>query len=455
MSAQPPPSERPTGPPSGPLSGPSQDRPTHATPPPGAPPGPPSGGGAGGPGGPGGGGPAKGSGEGPDHPWWRSVPRIATIAVAIVAAVVLTIVLTRPGGGGGEAVAAEIVRDPVNSSGEAPFTPPSTAEEAPSKEPPAPPATNLRGSDAGVYGGTQQTASCDVEKQIRYLSEDPAKNRAFASVVGRSPSQVPGYLRSLTPLRLSYDTRVTNHSYKNGAPTKYQSVLQAGTAVLVDDHGVPRVRCACGNPLQPPVKVEGNVRLTGPTWSGFQPTKVVHVQRSVTVINVFVVYDPDHEDWFAREHGDHHGRYDKKVPPPPRPRPSYSPSPHTSSPSKSPSSKHPSSKHPSSKHPSSKHPSSKHPSSKHPSSKHPSSKHPSSKHPSSKHPSSKHPSSKSPSSEPPTSGTPSSKKASPESPPPSDSAPMPPPADSPASEPEASSAPSPPVAPDASPDSAS
>ncbi|MET7712113.1 DUF6777 domain-containing protein [Streptomyces sp. NPDC005407] len=363
---------------------------------------------------------------------------------------VLTIVLTRPGLRGGEAAAAEIVRDPVNSAGEDPFTPPSTAEEAPSKEPPAPPATNVNGSDAGVYGGTQQTASCDVEKQIRYLSEDPAKNSAFASVVGRSPSQVPGYLRSLTPLRLSYDTRVTNHSYKNGAPTKYQSVLQAGTAVLVDDRGVPRVRCACGNPLQPPVKVEGNVRLKGPTWSGFQPTKVVQVHRSVKVINVFVVYDPDHEDWFAREHGDHHGRYDKKVPPPPRPRPSHSQShsPHTSSPSKSPSSKHPSSKHPSSKSPSSKHPSSKSPSSKSPSSKHPSSKSPSSKSPSSKHPSSKHPSS-----EPPTSGTPSSKSASPEPPTPSDSAPAPPPADSPVSESIASSEPSLPEAPE--PDSSS
>lgn len=409
MSAQPPPPERPSGPPSGPLSGRPQGRPTQATPP-GTPPGPPSGGGSGGPGG---GGPAKGSGEGPDHPWWRSVPRIAAIAVAIVAAVVLTVVLTRPGGRGAVA-AEEIVRDPVNSSGEDPFTPSSTVEEAPSKEPPAPPGTNLNGSDAGVYGGTQQTGSCDVEKQIRYLSKDAAKNSTFASVLGISPSQVPGYLRSLTPLRLSYDTRVTNHGYKNGALTKYQSVLQAGTAVLVDDHGVPRVRCACGNPLQPPVKVEGNVRLTGPTWSGFQPTKVVQVQPSVTVINVFVVYDPDREDWFERKQGDHHGRHDKKVPPPPLPKRSHSPSPHTSSPSPHTSSP--------------------------------------SKSPSSKSPSSKSPSSKSPSSEPPASGTPSSKSP----PPPSDySASAPPPADTSASEPIASSASSLPMAPDTPPGSSS
>ncbi|MFF4231898.1 DUF6777 domain-containing protein [Streptomyces sp. NPDC001820] len=417
MSAQPPP-ERPTGPPSGPLSGPSQDRPTRPTPPPGPPTGPPSGGGSGGGGsdGPGGGGPAQDSGEGPQRPWWRSVPRIATIAIAVVAAVVLAIVFTRPGGQGAVA-AEEIVRDPVNSSGEAPFTPPSTVEEAPTGEAPAPPTTNLRGSDAGVYGGTQRVASCDVEKQISYLSADPAKNSAFASALGLSPSQVPGYLRSLTPLRLSYDTRVTNHRYKDGAPSAYQSVLQAGTAVLVDDHGVPRVRCACGNPLKPPVKVEGNVRLTGPTWPGFQPTKVVQVQPSATVIDVFVVYDPHRDDWFERKQGDQQGRHDNKVPPPPRPKPPHSPSPHTTSPSGEPPTKSP----------------------------------PSTKSPAPKSPSPKSPAPKSPSPEPPT-----SKPPEPEPPPQSDnSAPAPPPADTPASETMASSASSLPVDSDAARDSSS
>lgn len=113
-------------------------------------------------------------------------------------------------------------------------------------------------------------------------------------------------------------------------------MLQTGTAVLVDNHGVPRVRCACGNPLTPPVEVQGNARLTGPRWTGFQPTKIVYVKPSVTVINVFIVYDPHHDDWFKRKHGDHDGRHDKKVPPPHVTRPPSSPSPHTSSPSTSP-----------------------------------------------------------------------------------------------------------------------
>ncbi|MFB7155070.1 hypothetical protein ACFCYA_37290, partial [Streptomyces virginiae] len=77
------PSERPTGPPSGPLSGGRQ------VPPPPPPTGPP--GGPAGPAGPGGPGPDK-------APWWRSVPRLATALVAVVAVVALAVVLTRPSG---------------------------------------------------------------------------------------------------------------------------------------------------------------------------------------------------------------------------------------------------------------------------------------------------------------------------------------------------------------------
>ncbi|MGH3907098.1 MAG: DUF6777 domain-containing protein, partial [Pseudonocardiaceae bacterium] len=42
------------------------------------------------------------------------------------------------------------------------------------------------------------------------------------------------------------DTRVTNHGYRDGKATDRQAVLQAGTAVLVDEKGRPRVKCGCG-----------------------------------------------------------------------------------------------------------------------------------------------------------------------------------------------------------------
>ena len=63
------------------------------------------------------------------------------------------------------------------------------------------------------------------------------------------PEQVGPFLGSLTPVTLRTDTAVTNHGFRDGSATAFQSVLQAGTGVLVDAQGLPRVRCYCGNPL--------------------------------------------------------------------------------------------------------------------------------------------------------------------------------------------------------------
>jgi hypothetical protein len=63
---------------------------------------------------------------------------------------------------------------------------------------------------------------------------------------------VSRYIRSLKPVTLTVDTRVTNHSYINGRAVPFQSILAAGSAVLVDKYGRPVVRCKCGNPLTYP-----------------------------------------------------------------------------------------------------------------------------------------------------------------------------------------------------------
>ena len=52
-------------------------------------------------------------------------------------------------------------------------------------------------------------------------------------------TDIRSYVSELTPLVLLVDTRVTNHGFRKGRPTPHQSVLQAGTAVLVDRVGVP------------------------------------------------------------------------------------------------------------------------------------------------------------------------------------------------------------------------
>ncbi|MEV5974062.1 DUF6777 domain-containing protein [Streptomyces sp. NPDC051921] len=268
---------------------------------------------------------------------------MASLTAVLVAVVALVVVLTQRNDGGGSNQAGsgggEVFLQNTSASGPDPFTRSTARAVAANVSPPPLPSgtgadanatLSVSGSAPGLYGGTHRTASCDVEAQVRFLSAEPAKNAAFASVIGIKSTEVPGYLRSLTSLQLRVDTRVTNHGFRGGSPVPYQSVLQAGTAVLVDDHGVPRVRCACGNPLTPPV-AQKEPKQVGNAWPGYRTSKVVVVQPSVTVINVFVIYDLHDDRWIARKPGDT-GHHDKHTTPPPHP--SKSPS---TSPSKSPS----------------------------------------------------------------------------------------------------------------------
>jgi hypothetical protein len=267
---------------------------------------------------------------------------VALIATAVVAAVVLALVFTRSDGtsdkAGGEVFLQSAAKTGPDPFTESTATDSSTVPETPAASDSAAESANVTrgvdGSAPGLYGGTRNVASCDVEKQISALRAAPAKNKAFASVVGVQPSGVPAYLRSLTPVQLRMDTRVTNHGYRDGAATSYQAVLQAGTAVLVDDHGVPRVRCACGNPLAPPVAQQTTPKRTGDSWSSYRPQNVVVVTPATTVINVFVMFDPDHDDWFHRQKGDTGEKDQKTKPPVDRPSPSVSSS--TSSPNSPP-----------------------------------------------------------------------------------------------------------------------
>ncbi|MER7394691.1 DUF6777 domain-containing protein [Streptomyces sp. NPDC000151] len=301
------------------------------------------------PGGAGGSGGSGGSGgPGGGKPWWRSSSRVALITAVLVAAVALTVFLTRPDSGTGS---GEVFLQPAAAQGKDPFTKStakdSTAPASPTATPTAPSgdtggATGVAGSAPGLYGGSRSAPSCDVEKQIAFLRGAPAKAKAFADTEGIARTEVPSYLRSLTPVQLRKDTRVTNHGFKDGKATGYQSVLQAGTAVLVDSRGVPRVRCACGNPLLPPVAVKATPKPVGKPWPGYQHSDVVVVQQSTTVVNVFVLVDLDTGAWFKRAAGDETGRTDAPTTPPPSETASHSPS-STCPPSASPSSTCPSS----------------------------------------------------------------------------------------------------------------
>jgi hypothetical protein len=95
---------------------------------------------------------------------------------------------------------------------------------------------------------------------------------------------------------------VTNHGYVNGRATPIQSVLQAGTAVFVNKYGEPVVKCYCGNPLTPPILYREPVYV-GPRWSGFSTTHITIIKQSITIIDIFTLYDPDTGTTFKRPAG--------------------------------------------------------------------------------------------------------------------------------------------------------
>ncbi|MFF5570336.1 DUF6777 domain-containing protein [Streptomyces luteogriseus] len=190
---------------------------------------------------------------------------------------------------------------------------------------------SLPGGTPGLYGGTEGAGSCDIGRQIGHLTRDPARGRAFARVVGISPAALPDHVRALTPVVLRADTRVTGHGLRAGRITRYQSVLQAGTAVLVDDRGLPRVRCACGNPLGPPEASRGTAVTRGTAWPGYRPGRVIAVTPAPQAVTGFTIIDLATRTWIERLTG-HDVRHDRALPPPARvtdppdpPRPAPSP----------------------------------------------------------------------------------------------------------------------------------
>ncbi|MGW1766179.1 DUF6777 domain-containing protein [Streptomyces sp. NPDC002073] len=180
------------------------------------------------------------------------------------------------------------------------------------------PAAALRavtGSTPGLYGGTHKRGSCDVEQQVRFYAADRNRARAFAAAAGVESARIAEFLRGLTPVVLRADTRVTSHGFRGGRAAAYQAVLQAGTAVLVDDYGLPRVRCACGNPLMPPVEGGGSSN-TGTPWPGFQPAQVVVIKPTDAIVDNLVIVNISNNTWIERRSGDD-GAQDKVPAEPP------------------------------------------------------------------------------------------------------------------------------------------
>jgi hypothetical protein len=240
-----------------------------------------------------------------NRPRWTGGDRVAMAVSAGVVVLIAAIIAGVIAVVGGTSAASAVTLEPAAQAGVDPFTAsvaigpaiafPSNvrAIAANTRQTfPADPKTHTLIATAttpGLYGGSGDAGVCNPQQVVTYLGQNPQKATAWANVLGISPNSIAAYIGSLTPVLLTSDTLVTNHGYHNGHATTLQSVLQAGTAVMIDATGTPRVKCNCGNPLTPPEAI-APTNTRGTAWPGYTPTQVTVVHpgpatATITLVN--------------------------------------------------------------------------------------------------------------------------------------------------------------------------
>ena len=164
----------------------------------------------------------------------------------------------------------------------------------------------VTGTEPAVYGGSRDVQVCDSAGVVAFLTnpDNAAKAEAWADTLGIEVSEIESYVTTLTAVRLRWDTRVTNHGFSGGEATPFQSLLQAGTAVLVDDTGVPRVKCNCGNPLGEPaplgdaseseaLDIDAAAENPDEAWEGLDPNEAVAIEAGGAAVTEITLVDVD------------------------------------------------------------------------------------------------------------------------------------------------------------------
>jgi hypothetical protein len=261
-------------------------------------------GGSGDPGGTPGGGSGKGVPpwrRGPlESPRIRLVVAVATVVVLLAGALSAMVVLRGDGG--------DLRAEPVGKAVIDAFMPSMGRDvpAAPVSSPRGPVGGVIPAESAGLYGGTRNNGTCDRAKMASYLRAHAPLLAAWTGVLKVKPDDLENYLNALTPVVLRTDTLITNHGFKAGRVTEFQAVLQAGTAVLVDGHGTPVVKCGCGNPLTRPALTPATAKkanVVGETWRGFTTKSVTQVESFTVPAQVFVLSDLGSGTLFTRDRG--------------------------------------------------------------------------------------------------------------------------------------------------------
>lgn len=159
------------------------------------------------------------------------------------------------------------------------------------------------GSTERLFGGSRTDQVCDALAVADFLEGDGERGTAFAGVLGVGAADLRSYLGGLTPVVLVNDTWVTDHGFADGQATATSAVLQAGTAVLVDGVGVPRVRCVSADPLTAPSRDGRSPAATeGSEWDGYDAEQVVVVEPG-DELQTLAVIDVETGEEFSRAVG--------------------------------------------------------------------------------------------------------------------------------------------------------
>lgn len=246
----------------------------------------------------------------------RQVPIIAAGVAALIVIVAVTFFALRTFGGDS---VVEVTLRSLGTSGQDPFTEsvapaPSASLSDYASNPDSgadldgrPNATlaqyrTVSATVPGVFGGSLDETACDKDALVRFLSSEPAKAEAWASVLAMDVDDIGAYVNGLTGVNLGADTRVLDHGFSDGRLVARQAVLQKGTAVLVDQRGVPRVDCYSGNPLRQPT-VAADETFVGTPWTTFAPDEVVVIDDAPSDVSEFELVDVADGSTFTRPAG--------------------------------------------------------------------------------------------------------------------------------------------------------
>ena len=260
--------------------------------------------------GPGGYGPGPGDGSGPGGATGpvggagRRRRRLALLAGALgLVVVVLLGFLAFPFGFGSGGVTLLAATDAAPSAFGTDYTrgngPPGPPPPLPAP-PPRPRPRAGAGAPPPHHAGPRGPGASDRDGLAGYVSGS-ADRQAWVSALtadaavrwpaGGEQSAVVDFVKGLTPAVLRADTLVTSHRFAFLGRTRAEpTVLQAGTVVLVDARGAPRVRCSGAAPLtraDPGVLTDDAV--SGTRWSGFAVSGVQVLDPADADVTQFVL----------------------------------------------------------------------------------------------------------------------------------------------------------------------